>query len=793
MDRKFKFIFAAGILLVLAALLLTGCAGTPGPAGPAGPTGATGPAGPAGSAGAAGEPGAAAPVPETVGTQLETCVVCHGNSGSDHQKAYDQLYQDGVIKVSDVEYKYSGGDTTEVSFKVTKEGVPFSASFIDNLNIYFAPYADGKFQFDPPAARLSLKGKVSCDDAGNCKSTLVNKDVPDVGRTDGVIVVYGYDEQVGSLPARIRQVKYPYAALAPTGKGYEGFVSAANNAGCEKCHSAPYLKHGNIYAQVGKDPATDFVTCKVCHLDNGEGGHYEWQLLVDDPAVAAEFLAAGEDAEPTEEQKAKYAYKTTLMNDVHMSHAMEFPYPQSMSNCATCHEGKLDMVLADSKMTWDTCRSCHPQVGAVGPTPEGAEEPSWDTTKLALKTIIPEAIHGSMDLTTTDCASCHSATGTAKPFNQIHTGYDKIIYTADGVRYSDVFTVTVDSASFANNLLTVQFSATEAPDLADLDAASIVPTVMVGMYGYDTKDFIVGAHERLIDDNGDGALDSKDSRNLEAELGADHPRIKTVSADGGKWEFTADLSPWADLISNGTVKRVEIGVLPALANADELQLAVDATSRTFDLAANDFADKYYKPITKVEKGCNECHGALATNFHEPSYGGSTVVCRMCHIPKNGGSHLEMQSRSLDSYVHAIHAGQYFDIGDVDFADPVAKMHYEHHIEFPYPKHGPDCSSCHVPGSYNVPDQSKSLPGVLSASDEVKGWDRNIGTVPATVTGPGSRACGSCHRAELINEDAAGELIAFNQHIKDGGYMVPAGEKPLETLQQIISEIMAYFQ
>ena len=30
------------------------------------------------------------------------------------------------------------------------------------------------------------------------------------------------------------------------------------------------------------------------------------------------------------------------MNDTHMSHAMEFPYPMSMSNCNTCHEGKLD-------------------------------------------------------------------------------------------------------------------------------------------------------------------------------------------------------------------------------------------------------------------------------------------------------------------------------------------------------------------------------------------------------------------------------------------------------------------
>ncbi len=65
------------------------------------------------------------------------------------------------------------------------------------------------------------------------------------------------------------------------------YVSAANNAGCEKCHTVPYLKHGYIYGQVDNDAKTDFLTCKACHLDNGAGGHFEWQLLVDDPALAA--------------------------------------------------------------------------------------------------------------------------------------------------------------------------------------------------------------------------------------------------------------------------------------------------------------------------------------------------------------------------------------------------------------------------------------------------------------------------------------------------------------------------
>jgi hypothetical protein len=531
-------------------------------------------------------------------------------------------------------------------------------------------------------------------------STLVEKDptaegyfdYTNVSGVDGMLVVYGYDKQVGSLPARIKQVQYPYAALMNTGKGVN-YVSAANNDGCEKCHSDPYLKHGNIYGQVNGDPATDFYTCKACHFDNGEGGHFEWQLLVNDPEKAAEFLAAGEEA-ATDEIKAQYGYKTILMNDVHMSHSMEFPYPQSMSNCVTCHEGKLDVVLSDANFKISTCKSCHPETGAVK---KDGETVIYDTTTFALKTILPE-VHASMDLNTTDCTTCHGEGKTAKPFNQIHTGYDKVIYTADGTKYSDAVAVTVDAASFADNKLTIDFSAVST--LEGVDVSTIAPTVMVGLYGWDTKDFIVGAHERLVDDNADGTIDSKDSRALEYVVGEDAPRFTTVSAAGGKWQITADLSTWSDLIADGTVKRVEIAVMPALTNADEVMLALIAPSRTFDLGKNDFDDTYYSPIAKVTDGCNDCHEALGTTFHTPDRGGNTVVCRMCHITKAGGSHLELQSRSLDSYIHAIHTSQQFDVKDINFADAVQAEKYATEIEMPFPRHGStDCESCHVKGAY----------------------------------------------------------------------------------------------
>ncbi|MFC2031747.1 hypothetical protein ACFLWA_13610, partial [Chloroflexota bacterium] len=126
------------------------------------------------------------------------------------------------------------------------------------------------------------------------------------------------------------------------------------------------------------------------------------------------------------------------------------------------------------------------------------------------------------------------------------------------------------------------------------------------------------------------------------------------------------------------------------------------------------------------------------------------------------------------------------------------LHYDHHIGFPYPTHAEkNCESCHYEGTNNVPDQGASLPGLSSASDSpLNGWDRNIGEVPAYITGPASRACGSCHRAELINEDEAGMLAAFNQHIKQGGYLIPEGADNMavqDTLMMAIDEIMSVFE
>ena len=119
------------------------------------------------------------------------------------------------------------------------------------------------------------------------------------------------------------------------------------------------------------------------------------------------------------------------------------------------------------------------------------------------------------------------------------------------------------------------------------------------------------------------------------------------------------------------------------------------------------------------------------------------------------------------------------------------MRYEHHIASTYPNFTIlNCESCHNPGTYDVPDQSKSLPGVLSAAAAVTSKDRNIGAVPSYVTGPASRACGSCHRADMINADSANALTSFNEHTASFGTLVEASDGVFDG---VIEKLMSMFK
>ncbi|MCA8975063.1 MAG: hypothetical protein KDC98_10095, partial [Planctomycetes bacterium] len=309
-------------------------------------------------------------------------------------------------------------------------------------------------------------------------------------------------------------------------------------------------------------------------------------------------------------------------------------------------------------------------------------------------------------------------------------------------------------------------------------------------------DFVVSNHTR--DDNG---------LRMEFVVGSgDNALFTTVDGDGSDHSFavTLDYGAFAitpsipDMITSGVIRRAEIAILPKILHATIMNgsnpaaLAIDAPSLTFDVTTGMADAGYYAPIVDAAK-CNTCHEGLATTFHSAERGGNVVVCRMCHVATSGGSHLELQSRSIDSYVHAIHSFQLFDPGDIDYSDPVAAFEAEEHVAHQFPNFTRlNCEACHVDATstrvpYNVPDQSKSMPGVLSGTDAVAG--RNIGSIPSMVTGPAARACGGCHRANYINDDNAGGLAAFMEHTRTNGFAVENQEGVFDI---VLYTIMGFF-
>jgi OmcA/MtrC family decaheme c-type cytochrome len=782
----------------------TGPQGDVGPTGPTGPQGDVGPTGPTGPTGPAGQDLVATAKPES-------CSVCHSGAGSQHQAIY-KMYTDAPTLAATIDSVVSTpkGTTPEtydvlVTFTLTKSGSAYGDLTLSTLGQkrYTATQYDPATKEFDTASAITF-GTLTQVGAGQytVKATGA-KFAPESAGTNAFLYFY-FAENPTLIPPKGHYNLYDNVASVAKIYGTVDYASSANVSACEKCHGAPYMKHGYRAAKVAGLP--DMVACKACHTDQRVGSDFDWQVLADDPLAYALYGV-------TDPQKTTYAYTANVMNDTHMSHAMEFAYPQSMSNCVTCHEGKLGSILTAANFTVTTCKSCHPVTG-VG---VGGDDPKRAP---ALMDVLPGA-GTAMDHSTLGdlyaytgmaCNLCHRDTNTtgAVKFALIHTGYNKIIYAADGTKYSGAITTTIDSVAFdsATKILTANFSTNGANA-----AAVFKPTVVISLYGYDTKDFIVGGHSST------GGV-----RNLEATFGTDTTRLQIAQgATSNAFVATADLTLWAAKLTDGSVKKAEIGILPALGldqtvtpdnsaklagadgtlgTADDVPnpnynpyIAIGGATTSFDLVGTGgTANAYGKAIVDTAK-CNKCHDALGTTFHSPSYGASGVVaCRLCHVIGSGGSHLEMQSRSIDSYVHAIHSMQAFDIAGVDFTNPVEAMEYEHHVEATYPNFTLlNCESCHYAGTYEVPDNSKSLPSLLSAAKVLTTKDRAIGALPAYVTGPASRACGSCHRAELINEDAAGALVSFNEHTGMFGFMLDATTNATGILDAAIAKIMALFK
>jgi OmcA/MtrC family decaheme c-type cytochrome len=838
MNRFDGLLNSAWSILMAGALAfaMVGCEGddgAPGAAGPAGPQGDEGP------------PGEGTLPIDAVA--VESCSTCHQGAGDDHQSIYDG-YIDGLVNsaftmtftsFTAVPGAVAGEFDGTLNVTILKNGLPYqdlaTLSARDG-QAYFAvvdydgpnqDYSAGRQQLDTIAQ--PAPGDYVITGAGLSFDPTVS------GQVYGYIAETPLLQHEGGTGGEIPQGSHVHlyenvanAAIAfgdaQAGSGANEYVSAANVSGCVKCHGNPYFKHGYRAAEVAGIP--DFSACKTCHYSGRNGFLADLQYMVDDPLA----WATGEDP------IADYTYEGSIMNDTHMSHGMEFPYPQSMQGCNTCHEGKISTILADTNFTGEVCQSCHPVQGINAHPGELYNQPHRAP---ALEYLWTRGADLSFHDITSNCQGCHGA-GVSSSFTAYHSGYDVNIYDATGQKYSGLYSVSIDAIAYdaATGLITVDFSASDP---------AIVPELYISFYGWDSKHFYVGAHERdsnaacsgfrpgcqmeYVPDSRSGSVDPNP---IFAEDAASAPPTYKVTADPSQWMLTkTDLVP--DLIADGTIRRIEVTVAPELNLEDlatpgpDLDVVLTAANETFDLGTGLIVADYFKGANASVSTakCNVCHDALASSFHsESGRGGDGIeVCKNCHTTTFGGSHVEMASRSIDNYVHSIHSFQAFDVGDlftdedadgnpIARFDPVDSMHYDQHIKHTFPNFTiRNCEACHVgPGVYNVPDQSQSMLGLQAASDTVLTWydivenaatgrdmavedtaGRNIGTVPRFVVGPASRACGGCHRADFVNADLAGDLASFNAHTESFGTLVDDEEVDDSTfLYDAIDKIMGFF-
>jgi OmcA/MtrC family decaheme c-type cytochrome len=795
--------WAWSILVVSAlAFAMGGCSGDDGAQGPQGIQGEQGPQG---------DPGVDAtadPIAMAVAdANVESCNVCHAGAGDYHQAEYDAAYGPSSfeLRITDVTSvaNIAGGFDLTIDFEIDHMGAPLidpvgSPPSVDSVGMRPVEYDGTAFQQVGPSPfpAISTANAASNGDGSYTLTTNVPYDVN--AFNSGAIVGTVYDGAF-SFPdnpytggGSVQAYEDLATSAFQVGINPLGWNSVANVDGCVKCHGAPYRKHGNIQAAVDGAPA--FAQCKTCHFDNRVGGHEDWQYMLDDPLNWATGQASTFD----------YSYIANLKNVTHMSHAMELPYPQSMANCVTCHEGNIAAILDDANFTAQTCKSCHVENGvgawpeAVGATPAGLYAQDHRPPPMAYLWA-KAGVEGFHDYTL-DCQQCHDGSVPAITFDQYHTGYDTQIYNAAGEKYSDLYYATIESVSMAGDVMTIRVTTSDA---------EVAPYLYVSLYGYDTKNFIVPSHDR-------------DSANLRLEftLGSDDNAIFTSDPANTATDFTVyvDLAAYGrtpsipELIADGTVKAAQVSVNPRVTLADGTRLALESANAPYDIVGSVFpADWFTGVASTVDNAkCNACHDTLGSStFHTGNGRGAAddsgaTVCKHCHNTTYGGSHWEMQSRSIDAYVHAAHRFQPRDEDEVFAAnDPVFNARNALHKEHTFPNFTIlSCEGCHNEGTYNVPDQSKSMPSLMSGSWEFSqdmDFGRNIGKVPEAVQGAASRGCGSCHRAEWIKEDHAGDLVAFNAHTAAFGTYV-ANDPDVDELGNadpilwgIIDKIMSYFQ
>ena len=317
---KHKLFWIVGTLVV-AALLLTACAGPEGPQGPAGPAGPPGPEGPQGPEGPAGPPGPEGPQgpvgiagSEYIGS--EACSGCHEDIYATFMLSGHPYKLNKVVDGQPPTYPYSevpeppeGYTWDDISYVIG--GYGWKARFMD---------ADGYIITGPPGTRGDEAAAEGFVNQYNFANEEVGKDI-------------------GWVPYHLgEELPYTCGTCHTTGYNPEGHQDdlpgivgtwAAPGIQCEQCHG-PGSSHAENPYGVALTIDRSAQLCGECHIRGG----------VD------EINAKGGFTEHHEQAEEMYASKHFALS------------------CVSCHDPHASSQYADAELNpnlsvWNTCQDCH--------------------------------------------------------------------------------------------------------------------------------------------------------------------------------------------------------------------------------------------------------------------------------------------------------------------------------------------------------------------------------------------------------------------------------------------------
>ena len=272
-----------------------------------------------------------------------------------------------------------------------------------------------------------------------------------------------------------------------------------------------------------------------------------------------------------------------------------------------------------------------------------------------------------------ECGDCHVSGGVGQPVQ----GVPQWLRRADLQRVEAAVCrpankVSIDAVTLTGNVMDVKFSSGKS---------AIVPELTLSFYGYDAKQMLVSSHTRERralrerphgNDGSEGRLPLRALHRRQSGLrAADQPAVcraggqqaRCLARADGPHEVRADdeLRPGRHPDPDHHRQGQEGGNRgdPRALDADGEVVALNAQTKTFDLVGNAFVANYYQGTNAVSSVPSATpattHSARPSTTRRTA--ASVTVCRTCHVTTSGGAHLEMQSRGIDSYVHAIHKFQ----------------------------------------------------------------------------------------------------------------------------------------